>query len=84
MLTKLKAIFAGGKVAAVAAAALAIIAAAWKVMSNAEAVGAAKQKAKEDDRYKEDVARAGDAVRARDDVLGGRVRPDDADPYRRD
>lgn len=84
MLTKLKAIFAGGKVAAVAAAALAIIAAAWKVMSNAEAVGAAKQKAKEDERYKEDVARAGDAVRARDDVLGGRVRPDDADPYRRD
>ena len=84
MLTKLKAIFAGGKVAAVAAAALAILAAAWKVMSNAEAVGAAKQKAKEDERYKEDVARAGDAVRARDDVLGGRVRPDDADPYRRD
>ena len=84
MLAKLKAIFAGGKVAAVAAAALAIIAAAWKVMSNAEAVGAAKQKAKEDERYKEDVARAGDAVRARDDVLGGRVRPDDADPYRRD
>lgn len=84
MLAKLKAIFAGGKVAAVAAAALAILAAAWKVMSNAEAVGAAKQKAKEDERYKEDVARAGDAVRARDDVLGGRVRPDDADPYRRD
>jgi len=84
MLAKLKAIFAGGKVAAVAAAALAILAAAWKVMSNAEAVGAAKQKAKEDARYKEDVARAGDAVRARDDVLDGRVRPDDADPYRRD
>lgn len=84
MLSSLKAFFAGGKVAAVAVAVLAFLAAAWKVVGNAEAVGSAKQKAKEDEQYKKDVARAGDAVRARDDVASGRVRADDGDPYRRD
>ena len=46
MMSSIKAFFAGGKVAAVAVAVLAFLAAAWKVMSNAEASGAAKQKAK--------------------------------------
>lgn len=84
MWAALKGFFTGGKVAAIAAAAIAGLAAAWKVMSNAEAAGRAKEKAKQDEQYRKDVSRAGEAVRARDDVLGGRVRPDDADPYRRD
>lgn len=84
MWAAIKGFFSGGKVAAIVAATIAATAAAWKVMSNAEATGRAKEKAKQDDQYRKDVSRAGDAVRARDDVLGGRVRPDDADPYRRD
>lgn len=84
MWAAIKGFFSGGKVAAIVAASLAALAAAWKVMSNAEAVGAAKQKAKEDEQYRKDVERAADASRARDDVLGGRVQPDDKDPYRRD
>lgn len=84
MVNSIKAFFAGGKVAAICAAFLAILAAAWKVMRNAEAVGEAKQKAKDDEDYKKLVARAGRAARARDDVTGGRVQPDENDPYSRD
>lgn len=84
MWAAIKGFFSGGKVAAIAAAALAISAAVWKAISTAKSAGANEQKLKEKARYEQDVSKAAKADRARDDVLSGRVQPDPHDKYRRD
>lgn len=76
--------FQGGKIAAIFAAIGAFALLVWRVLADARRQGAADQKAKEANRYAEDVDKAARAARARDDVLSGRLRPDDADPNRRD
>lgn len=80
----LLAYFKGGKIAAIFAAVGAALLVLWRALANARKQGAAEQKVKEAARYAEDVDKAARAARARDDVMSGRVRPDDKDPNRRD
>lgn len=80
----LLAYFKGGKIAALFAALGVALLVLWHALASARRQGAAEQKAKEAARYAEDVDKAARAARARDDVLSGRLRPDDTDPNRRD
>lgn len=74
----------GGKIAAFFAAIGAAALLVWHALATARREGAAQQKAKEAEQYAKDVDRAARAARARDDVLAGRVQPNDKDPNRRD
>lgn len=62
----------------------AVLLAVWKAYASGKKTGASQQKAKEAEGYARNVDKAAEAASARDAVLGGRVLPDDKDPYRRD
>lgn len=72
------------KAAALIAAAFAVFIALIALANHLKEAGRSEERAKGVDRYLEDVGKASDAVRARDDVLSGRVRPGDNDKNRRD
>lgn len=72
------------KAAALFAAAFAVFIALIAVANHLKEAGRAEERAKGVERYVDDVGRASDAVRSRDDVLSGRVPADARDKNRRD
>lgn len=62
---------------------LAVVVALWSVFAKTFKAGKNAQKVEDAERYADAVKKAQDAVRARDDVMSGRVPEHDADPNRR-
>ncbi len=77
-------LFPSGTIVAILAGIVAAIVTVLKVFSSGKSAGKNEQIAKGKDNYEKhlsDVRKAADAGNA---VRGGRVQPDDKDPYRRD